>query len=239
MGGLHSPMQNQLLAAMPSASLDRLRPHLTLTSLARGQVLYESGSRMSHFYFPTTCIVSLLYALADGAAAEIAVIGKEGLVGVSLFMGGDTATSRAMVQSHGFAYQLPARLLKEEFQRGGTVQEMLLRYAQVLLTQAAQTAVCNRHHSVDQQLCRRLLLSLDRMLSNELMMTQELIASMLGVRREGITEAAGRLQDAGMIEYRRGRIRVLDRPALQSRCCECYAVVKAESERLLARTGTY
>ena len=154
-------------------------------------------------------------------------------------MGGDTATSRAMVQSPGYAYQLPVRVLKEEFQRGGATQGLLLRYAQVLLTQAAQTAVCNRHHSVDQQLCRRLLLSLDRMLSNELMMTQELIASMLGVRREGITEAAGRLQDAGMIEYRRGRIRVLDRPALQSRCCECYAVVKAESERLLAQTGTY
>ena len=239
MGGIHSPTQNHLLAAMPTASLERLRPHLMLTSLSRGQVLYEAGERMSHFYFPTTGIISLLHALADGASAEIAVIGKEGLVAVTYLMGGDTATSRAMVQSPGFAYQLPVRVLKEEFQRGGATQELLLRYAQVLLTQAAQTAVCNRHHSVDQQLCRRLLLSLDRMLSNELMMTQELIASMLGVRREGITEAAGRLQSAGMIEYRRGRIRVLDRPALQSRCCECYAVVKRESERLLARTGTY
>jgi CRP-like cAMP-binding protein len=231
--GMHSTSQNHLLAALPIVARQRLEPHLVLTKLALGQSLCESGGRMAQVYFPTTSIVSLLHVLSSGATAEIAVVGNEGVVGVSMFMGGESTTNRAVVQSTGYAYTLPAKVLKEEFHMGGSMQLLLLRYAQVLLTQTAQTAVCNRHHSVDQQLCRRLLLSLDRLLSNELIMTQELIASMLGVRREGVTEAAGRLQDAGMIEYRRGRIRVLDRPALQSRCCECYAVVKAESDRLL------
>ncbi|HKE94599.1 MAG TPA: Crp/Fnr family transcriptional regulator [Povalibacter sp.] len=233
MGGIHAPAQNHLLAGVSITTMNQLRPHLTLVQLRPGQPLSESGRHMTHVYFPTTSIVSLLYTLSDGSTSEIAVVGNEGLVGVSAFMGGDSMLSRAVVQSAGYAYQLPARILTNEFQRGGLMQRLLLRYAQALLTQTAQTAVCNRHHSVDQQLCRRLLLSLDRLLSNEVLMTQELIANMLGVRREGITEAAGRLQSAGMIEYRRGRIRVLDRRALQSRCCECYAIVKAESDRLL------
>jgi CRP-like cAMP-binding protein len=198
-----------------------------------GEVLYESGSQLSHVYFPTTCIVSLLYVMEDGASAEIAVVGNEGLVGVALFMGGETTPSRALVQSAGYGYRLKGQLLKQEFNRAGAVQHLLLRYTQALLTQMAQTAVCNRHHSVEQQLCRWLLLSLDRLRSNELTMTQELIANMLGVRREGVTGAAGHLQSRGLIHYNRGRIRVLDRPRLEAEACECYAVVKRECDRLL------
>jgi len=198
-----------------------------------GHVLYESGVQMRHVYFPTTSIVSLLYVMEDGASAEIAVVGNEGVVGVSLFMGGESTTSRAVVQSNGHAYRLKAQLLKDEFFRAGPMQRLLLRYTQALLTQMAQTAVCNRHHSLDQQFCRWLLLSLDRLSSNELVMTQELIANMLGVRREGVTEAAGNVQRAGLISYNRGRITVLDRPGLEARACECYAVVKKEFDRLL------
>ena len=201
--------------------------------MALGEVVYESGSRLEYVYFPTTSIVSLLYVMADGASAEIAVVGNEGMVGVVLFMGGETTPSRAIVQSAGSAYRLPGHSMKEEFVRGGAMQHLLLRYTQALLTQMAQTAVCNRHHSVDQQLCRWLLLSLDRLPSNKLTMTQELIANMLGVRREGVTEAAGKLQSAGLIQYSRGRITVVDRPGLEARACECYDVVKRESDRLL------
>jgi CRP-like cAMP-binding protein len=233
MVGTRSLSENYLLAALPAADLERLRPSLTLVELPLGEALYESGSQLRHVYFPTTSIVSLLYVMADGASAEIAVVGNEGLIGASLFMGGETTPSRAVVQSAGQAYKLTGKLLKAEFTLGGAMQHLLLRYTQALLTQMAQTAVCNRHHSLDQQLCRWLLLSLDRLPSNELVMTQELIANMLGVRREGVTEAAGRLQDAGVIQYSRGRITVLDRPALEARTCECYAVVKAESDRLL------
>jgi CRP-like cAMP-binding protein len=233
MRGTRSPTENHLLAALPTEDLERLVPSLTLVPLPLGEALYEAGSKLRHVYFPTTSIVSLLYVMADGASAEIAVVGNEGLIGVSLFMGGETTPSRAVVQSAGHAYQLTGKLLKEEFTRGGAMQHLLLRYTQALLTQMAQTAVCNRHHSLDQQLCRWLLLSLDRLPSNELVMTQELIANMLGVRREGVTEAAGKLQEAGVIQYSRGRITVLDRPALEARTCECYAVVKAESDRLL------
>jgi CRP-like cAMP-binding protein len=196
-------------------------------------VLYESGSELRHVYFPTTSIVSLLYVMLDGASAEIAVVGNEGVIGVALFMGGETMPNRAVVQSAGHAYRLKGHLLKQEFNRSGELQHLLLRYTQALLTQMAQTAVCNRHHSLDQQLCRWLLLSLDRLPSNELVMTQELIANMLGVRREGVTEAAGNLQKAGLITYRRGRITVLDRAGLEARACECYAVVKKEFDRLL------
>jgi CRP-like cAMP-binding protein len=198
-----------------------------------GAVVYESGSPQAHVYFPTTSIVSMLYVMEDGASAEIAVAGNEGLVGLALFMGGETTPSRAIVQSAGHGYRLPGRLVKEEFTRGGAMQQVLLRYTQALLTQMAQTAVCNRHHSIDQQLCRWLLLSLDRLSSNTLRMTQELIANMLGVRREGVTEAAGNLQSAGLINYQRGHITVLDRPALEARACECYRVVKHEYDRLL------
>ena len=198
-----------------------------------GHVLYESGSELRHVYFPTTAIVSLLYVMEDGASAEIAVVGNEGVIGVALFMGGETMPNRAVVQSAGHAYRLPGQLLKQEFNRSGELQHLLLRYTQALLTQMAQTAVCNRHHSLDQQLCRWLLLSLDRLPANELVMTQELIANMLGVRREGVTEAAGNLQKDGLIEYRRGHITVLDRPGLEARACECYAVVKKEFDRLL------
>jgi len=204
--------------------------------LPLGDVLYESGIQMHQVCFPTTSIVSLLYVMKDGASAEIAVVGKEGVVGVSLFMGGETTPSRAVVQSSGYGYQLKGQALKNEFHRAGPMQRLLLRYAQSLLTQMAQTAVCNRHHSLDQQLCRWLLLSLDRLASNELIMTQDLIANMLGVRREGVTEAAGNLQKAGLIEYRRGRIKVLDRPGLEARACECYAVVRKECDRLLPQT---
>ena len=226
---------NHLLASLPAEDFARLRPHLTCVSLLLGEVLYESGRQLRYVYFPTTAIVSLLYVLEDGASAEIAVVGNEGLIGVSLFMGGETTPSRAVVQSAGEAYQLTGNVLKDEFRRGAEMQHLLLRYTQSLLTQMAQTAVCNRHHSLDQQLCRWLLLSLDRLPSNKLVMTQELIANMLGVRREGVTEAAGRLQDAGIIQYSRGHITVLDRLALEARSCECYAVVKEETDRLLHR----
>ena len=198
-----------------------------------GDVLYESGARLRHVYFPTTSIVSLLYVMEDGASAEIAVVGNEGILGISLFMGGNTTPSRAIVQSAGHAFRLAANLLKNEFERHGPTMHLLLRYTQALITQMAQTAVCNRHHSVDQQLCRWLLLSLDRLASNELSMTQELIANMLGVRREGVTEAAGNLQDAGLIRYHRGNITVVDRRGLETRSCECYQVVKTEFDRLL------
>jgi CRP-like cAMP-binding protein len=229
----YSPRQNRLLAALTAPDYARLEPHLKLVQMPLGTVLYESGILLNHVYFPTTSIVSLLYVMADGASAEIAVVGNEGVIGVSLFMGGETTPSRAVVQSAGHAYRLSGQLLKEEFTRAGAMQHLLLRYTQALITQMAQTAVCNRHHSLDQQLCRWLLLSLDRLASNELAMTQELIANMLGVRREGVTEAAGRLQNAGLIEYRRGHITVIDREGLEARTCECYAVVKKESDRLL------
>jgi CRP-like cAMP-binding protein len=233
MSSAHDPRQNHLLAALPAEDLERVRSELKLVPLTLGDVLYESGTRQRRVYFPSTAIVSLLYMMADGASAEIAVVGNEGIIGVSLFMGGETTTSRAVVQSAGHAYQLSSKILKEEFTRGGAMQHLLLRYTQALLTQMAQTAVCNRHHSLDQQLCRWLLLSLDRLSGNELIMTQELIANMLGVRREGVTEAAGNLQNAGLIKYSRGRITVLDRPGLEMRTCECYAVVKKEFDRLL------
>lgn len=229
----HSPSQNHLLAAMPAAAFERVRPHLELVEMPLGKVLYESGGRLDHVYFPTTCIVSLLYVLENGASAEIAVVGNEGILGISLFMGGETTPSRGVVQSAGFGYRLQAALLKQEFDRAGPVLRLLLRYTQALITQMTQTAVCNRHHSVEQQLCRWLLLSLDRLSSNSLRMTQELIANMLGVRREGVTEAAGNLQRAGLIRYKRGRIDVIDRPQLEKTVCECYAVVKAEFDRLL------
>lgn len=231
--GTYDPRQNHLLTALPGADFERLQPHLKPVPLQLGAALYEPGVEMRHLYFPTNSIVSLLYVMADGASAEIAVVGNEGVVGVSLFMGGETTPSRAVVQSAGHAYRLPGQVLKEEFTRGGAMQHLLLRYTQALLTQMAQTAVCNRHHSLDQQLCRWLLLSLDRLPANELVMTQELIANMLGVRREGVTEAAGHLQEAGLIRYSRGRIAVLDRPGLEARTCECYAVVKRECDRLL------
>ena len=224
---------NHLLNALPASDYERLAPHLELVRMALGDVLYESGGKMRHVYFPTTSIVSLLYVLEDGASAEIAIVGNEGILGISLFMGGDTTPSRAVVQSAGEGYRLPAAMIKTEFERFGPTMNLLLRYTQALITQMAQTAVCNRHHSIDQQLCRWLLLSLDRLSSNRLSMTQELIANMLGVRREGVTGAAGNLQSAGLIEYRRGNITVLDRPALEARCCECYQVVKTEFERLL------
>jgi len=219
---------------LPAADLGRLLPHLKLVPMPLGEVLYESGILLRHVYFPVDSIVSLLYVMADGASAEIAVVGNEGVIGVSLFMGGETTPSRAVVQSAGHAFRLPGQVLKEEFIRAGSMQHLLLRYTQALITQMAQTAVCNRHHSLDQQLCRWLLLSLDRLNSNQLVMTQELIANMLGVRREGVTEAAGRLQSANLISYSRGHITVLDRPGLEARTCECYAVVKKESDRLLA-----
>jgi CRP-like cAMP-binding protein len=234
---LHDPEQNHLLAAFAPAERDRLYPHLQLVPMPLGKVLYESGDVLRYVYFPTNCIVSLLYVLADGASAEISVVGNEGLIGIALFMGGETTPSRAIVQSAGFAYRLIGQQLKDEFHRSGEVQLLLLRYTQALITQMAQTAVCNRHHSVDQQLCRWLLLSLDRLPSNKLVMTQELIANMLGVRREGVTEAAGKLDKLGIIRYARGHITVLDRPKLETRCCECYAVVKKETDRLLPRSS--
>lgn len=230
----HSPMQNHLLAALPAAEFARLLPHLELVPMPLGEALYESGGRLQHVYFPTTSIVSLLYVLANGASAEIAIVGNEGILGISLFMGGETTPSRAVVQSAGYGYRLTAHLLKQEFNRAGPVLHLLLRYTQALITQMTQTAVCNRHHSVEQQLCRWLLLSLDRLQSPSLNMTQELIANMLGVRREGVTEAAGKMQRAGFIRYRRGRIDVLDRPGLERTACECYTVVKREFDRLLA-----
>ena len=233
MTSTNDPHQNHLLNALPTGEYDRLSPHVELIDLPLGTVLYESGVRMKHAYFPTNSIVSLLYVMEDGASAEIAIVGNEGIVGIPLFMGGEFTTSRAVVQSAGQAYRLLARLVKEQFLLAGPMQLLLLRYTQALLTQMAQTAVCNRHHSLDQQLCRWLLLSLDRLNSDELVMTQELIANMLGVRREGVTEAAGHLQRDGLIHYRRGLISVLDRVGLEARTCECYAVVKKEFDRLL------
>jgi CRP-like cAMP-binding protein len=227
------PTDNDLLRSLPSEERLRIFPRLELVSLDLGDTLYSPGTQMNHVFFPATAIVSLLYVMEDGSSAEIAIVGKEGVVGVSLFMGGETTCSYAVVQSAGLGYRLPGAALKAEFFLAGAMQRSLLRYTQALLTQMAQTAVCNRHHTVDQQLCRWLLLSMDRLPSNELIMTQELIANMLGVRREGVTEAAGRLQQAGLIRYARGKITVLDRPALEARACECYEVVKKESDRLL------
>jgi CRP-like cAMP-binding protein len=229
----HDPRENHILDALPAAERQRLFPHLALVEMPLGKVLYESGDALRHIYFPTDSIVSLLYVMEDGASAEIAVVGNEGVIGVALFMGGETTPNRAIVQSAGFAYRLTGERLKLEFQRHGEMLHVLLRYTQSLLTQMSQTAVCNRHHSVDQQLCRWLLLSLDRLRSNQLNMTQELIANMLGVRREGVTVAANKLQALGVIKYARGRITVLDRPKLAALSCECYAVVKRESDRLL------
>lgn len=226
-------MASDLLAALPQAEWERLAPFLEPVDLPLGEVLYESGVSMSHVYFPTSAIVSLLYVLEDGSSAEIAVVGREGVVGVALFMGGETTPSRAVVQSAGTGYRLRAPVIKEAFGRGGPVMHLLLRYTQALITQMAQTAVCNRHHSLDQQLCRWLLLSLDCLKTNDLVMTQELIANMLGVRREGVTEAALKLQRGGLISYARGHIKVLDRPGLEQRVCECYGVVKREYDRLL------
>ena len=229
----HSPHQNHLLDALPTSDYERLASHLELIPMRLGDVLYESGVKLRHVYFPTTSILSLLYVMKDGASAEIAIVGNEGILGISLFMGGETTPSRAVVQSAGYAFRLKAELLKTEFGRFGPTMHLLLRYTQALITQMAQTAVCNRHHSVDQQLCRWLLLSLDRLQTNELSMTQELIANMLGVRRGGVTAAASALQEAGLIRYRRGRITVLDRLRLEARSCECYQVVKTEFDRLL------
>ena len=234
----HSARQNHLLAALPDLDYDRLVGDLELIPMPLGDVLYESGSQQGYVYFPTSCIVSLLYVMQNGSSAEIAIVGNEGVVGIALFMGGESTPSRAVVQSAGRGYRLRARALESEFGKGEDLQHLLLRYTQALITQMAQTAVCNRHHAVEQQLCRWLLLSLDRLSSNELTMTQELIANMLGVRREGVTEAAGHLQAAGLIHYSRGRITVLDRPKLETRVCECYAVVKREYDRLLPHSVT-
>jgi CRP-like cAMP-binding protein len=229
----NNPRQNHLLASLPDEAWGRISSRLELVAMPLGEVVYESGSQLTHVYFPTTCIVSLLYVMVNGASAEIAVVGNEGMVGVALFMGGETTPSRAVVQSGGYAYGLEGQFLKDEFVRGTALQHMLLRYTQALLTQMAQTAVCNRHHSVVQQLCRWLLLSLDRLPTNSLTMTHGLIADMLGVRREGVTEAAGKLQAAGLINYSRGHINVLDRSRLEAGACECYQVVKKEYDRLL------
>jgi CRP-like cAMP-binding protein len=233
MSTLDSPSQNQLLAALPTAEFEPLVAHLERVQLPLGEMLYEPGGQLKHAYFPTTAIVSLHYVMESGASSESAGVGNEGVVGVSLFMGGDTTSSSAVVQTAGQAYRMESRKLLDEFNRGGLFQRLLLRYTQALMTQISQTTACNRHHSVEQQLCRWLLLTLDRLPSNELVMTQELIANMLGVRREGITEAAGKLQHAGVIRYRRGHISVLDRAGLESRVCECYAVVRTELNRLL------
>ncbi|MGR8932590.1 MAG: Crp/Fnr family transcriptional regulator [Gammaproteobacteria bacterium] len=230
---LDNPCQNQLLRSLPSDVRESLTPHLEPIEMSLGEVVYESGGELCYVYFPTTCIVSLLYVMENGSSAEIAVVGNDGIVGVALFMGGGSMPNRAVVQSAGRAYRLRSPLLLQAFHRHGALHHLLLRYTQALITQMAQTAVCNRHHSIDQQLCRWLLLSLDRLPTNELIMTQELIANMLGVRREGVTEAAGNLQQAGLIRYSRGRIIVLDRPGLEARVCECYQVVKAEADRLI------
>ena len=230
---MNSPTCNHLLNALPQEDYERIEPHLESVTLKLGEVLYESGDQMRHAYFPTTAIVSLLYVLENGSSAEIAVVGNEGILGIALFMGGHTTPSRAVVQSKGNAYRLKANLLLDEFNRGGASHNLLLRYTQALITQMTQTAVCYRHHTVEQQLCRWLLLSLDRLHGNALDMTQELIANMLGVRREGVTEAAGRLQRDGLIQYSRGHIEILDRERLEGRVCECYQVVKTEFDRLL------
>ncbi len=229
----HPALRNQLLAALPKAEWLRWLPDLEPVKLPLGEVLYESGGKTPYVYFPTNAIVSLLYVLEDGASAEIAVVGFEGVVGISIFMGGGSTPSRAVVQSGGLGYRLRADVVKDEFARAGPVMHLMLRYTQALITQMAQTAVCNRHHSLDQQLCRWLLLSLDRLQGNQLVMTQELIANMLGVRREGVTEAALKLQKAALISYARGHISVLDRRGLEARTCECYSVVKREYDRLL------
>jgi CRP-like cAMP-binding protein len=234
MAPLQSPTQNHLLAALPPADFERLAGHLELVPMPLGEILYEPGGQLQHAYFPTTAIVSLHYVLESGASAEIAGVGNEGVVGISLFMGGDTTPSSAVVQTAGHGYRLERRLLKKEFDRAGPLLHLLLRYTQALITQMTQTAVCNRHHSVEQQLCRWLLTTLDRVPSGQLVMTQELVASMLGVRREGITEAAGNLRQAGLISYRRGHIAVLERAGLETRTCECYAVVRKEFTRLLS-----
>ena len=228
-----NPSQNHLLGALPPAEFEALAPHLHLVPLALGQMLFEPGEQLQHAYFPVSAIISLHYVTESGASAESAGVGNEGMLGVSLFMGGDTTPSSAVVQTAGHAYRLERRLLKQEFARGGLLQRLLLRYTQALMTQMSQTAVCNRHHSVEQQLCRWLLLTLDRLPGNELVMTQELVAGMLGVRREGITEVAGRLQASAIIRYRRGHISVLDRTGLEAHACECYGVVRKELKRLL------
>jgi len=233
----HTPNQNHLLAALPADVFERLSPHLELTPMPLGEVLYESGGQLQHVYFPTTAILSMHYVMEDGASAEIAGVGNEGVLGISLFMGGNTTPSRATVQTGGHGYRLRGQLMMEEFYRAGPMMRLMLRYTQALMTQMSQTAVCNRHHSVEQQLCRWLLLTLDRLPSSELTMTQELIASMLGVRREGITETAGNLQREGLISYRRGHITVLDRSRLEPHACECYGVVKKEFHRLLKDNG--
>lgn len=229
----HTPTQNQLLNALSAEVQQRLFPHLERVEMPLGKVLYESGDVMRYVYFPTDCIVSLLYVMENGSSAEISVVGFDGLIGVALFMGGESTTSRAIVQSAGFAYRLLGQRLKDEFNRHGELLHLMLRYSQALITQMAQTAVCNRHHSIEQQLSRWLLLSLDRLKDNHLVMTQELIANMLGVRREGVTEAAGRLHKQGLIDYSRGHILVTNRAKLEQLSCECYAVVKAETDRLL------
>jgi CRP-like cAMP-binding protein len=234
LNSLHEPRQNHLLAALPAAEFERLRSHLELVPMSLGEVLYESGGQLQHVYFPTTSIISLHYVMEDGSSAEIAGVGNEGMLGISLFMGGNTTPSRAVIQTAGHGYRLKAQFMMEEFNRAGVMLRLLLRYTQALITQMSQTAVCNRHHSLEQQLCRWLLLTLDRLPSNELVMTQELVASMLGVRREGVTEAAGKLQHAGIISYRRGHITVLDRSGLETHVCECYKVVKKEFDRLLS-----
>lgn len=228
-----NPSWNHLLGALSDAERDRWSPHLESVEMPLGTVLYESGAPLAHVYFPTTAIVSLLYTMEDGSSAEIAIVGNEGLVGVSIFMGGQSTTSRAVVQSGGHGYRLRAGVLMDEFNRSAPVMHLLLRYTQALITQMSQTAVCNRHHSLDQQLCRWLLLSLDRLQGNQLVMTQDLIANMLGVRREGVTAGARKLQKAGLIRYARGRITILNRTGLEGRTCECYAVVRREYERLL------
>lgn len=230
----HRLQKNKLLAALPALEIMRLHPHLELVALPLGEVLYESGGKLKYVYFPTDCIISMLYVLESGASAEIAVVGNEGLLGISLFMGGETTPSRAVVQSAGFSYRIKSQVLMQEFNRAGPLLRLLLRYTQALITQMTQTAVCNRHHGIDKQLARWLLLSLDRLPNNSLTMTQELIANMLGVRREGVTEAAGKLQRAGLITYSRGHIEVLNRPGLEKAVCECYAVVKLEYDRLFA-----
>lgn len=230
----HSPNQNHLLAALPKEEFDRLLPHLELVPMRLGEFLYEPDEQLRHAYFPADAIVSLHYVTESGASAETAGVGNEGVVGIALFMGGNTTSSSAVVQTAGHGYRLDGRLLKEEFDRGGFAQRLLLRYTQALMTQMSQTAACYRHHSIEQQLCRWLLLTLDRSPGHELVMTQELVASMLGVRREGITAAAGRLQQAGLIKYRRGHIAVTDRSGLEGRSCECYGVVKDEVDRLLS-----
>ena len=227
------PEQNHLLAGLTADSIARLRPHLKFIHLPLGKALYEPGVAMRHVYFPTDAIISLLYVMHNGASAEISLVGNEGVLGVSLFMGGESTSSRAVVQSAGGAYSLPREILKNEFDHHSRLMELLLHYSQALITQMAQTAVCNRHHNIDQQLCRWILMSLDRLPGNCLLMTQELISNMLGVRREGVSEAAGRLQRLGVITYRRGKIDVLDRPKMESLSCECYAVVKKETDRLL------